>query len=122
MRFEECLKKGLIKKDQFAKERVKKSIEISERFLNSAVKNFEIEEHEMAEIASYNSVFHSARALLFNKGFTERSHLCLNIALKSLYKDNQDLLELLNTFDKLRISRHFSMVEHLLKEMRFFSS
>ena len=106
MKFRDCLSKGMIRKDNSAPERVKKSLEIAKRFLDSSKKNIEIEELEMAEIASYNSIFHSSRALLFNKRYTERSHICVIIGLKELYKDNTELLDLLNTFDKIRISRH----------------
>ncbi len=106
MNFKDCLSKGLIKKDKSAIGRVKKSLEIAERFLISAKKNLEIKEFEMSEIASYNSIFHSARSLLFNNEYTERSHFCVILALKELYKNNYELIELLNTFDKIRISRH----------------
>ncbi len=104
MRFEECLDKGLIKKDPIARERVESSLIIAERFLRSSNRNLEIDEYEMAEIAAYNSAFHAARALLFAKGFTERSHFCLGVALKGLYRGN--ILDLLKTFDKIRLSRH----------------
>jgi uncharacterized protein (UPF0332 family) len=106
MNFKDCLKKGLIRKDKSATGRVKKSIEIAERFLISSKKNFEIEELEMSELASYNSIFHSARSLLFKKEFTERSHICVILALKELYKENYEIVDLLNTFDKIRVSRH----------------
>ena len=106
MNFKECIKKGMIRKDKSAPQRVKKSLEISKRFLDSSKKNLEIKELEMSEIASYNSIFHSSRALLFIKEFTERSHICVIIALKEFYKEDDNLLDLLNTFDKIRISRH----------------
>jgi len=106
MNFRDCLSKGMIRKDNSAPERVKKSLEIAKRFLDSSKKNIGIEELEMSEIASYNSIFHSSRSLLFNKRYTERSHICVIIALKELYKDDDELLDLLNTFDKIRISRH----------------
>lgn len=106
MKFQECLDRGLIKRDPKAVERVENSLKIAERFLKSARKNIEIEEYEMAEIAAYNSAFHSARALLFAKGYVERSHYCLSIALKYLYRERGKILELINTFDKIRLSRH----------------
>lgn len=65
MRFDECLDKGMIKRDPKATERVGTSLDAAERFLRSAERNFEIEEYEMVEIAAYNSAFHSARSLLF---------------------------------------------------------
>jgi uncharacterized protein (UPF0332 family) len=58
----------------------------------------------MAEMAAYNSSFHAARALLFAKGYTERSHFCLGVALRGLYKGK--ILDLLKTFEKIRLSRH----------------
>ena len=106
MNFKDCLLKGMIKKDKSAPERVKKSLEIAERFLLSSKKNIEIEELEMSEIASYNSIFHSSRSLLFKKEHTERSHICVILALKEFYKNNHEVIELLNTFNKIRISRH----------------
>jgi uncharacterized protein (UPF0332 family) len=38
------------------------------------------------------------------KGYTERSHFCLGVALKGLYRGI--ILDLLNVFDKIRLSRH----------------
>ncbi len=104
MRFEECLDKGLIKKDPLAGERVESPLAIAERFLRSSNRNLEIDEFEMAEMAAYNSAFHAARALLFAKGYTERSHFCLGVALRGLYKGK--IIDLLKTFDKIRLSRH----------------
>ena len=54
----------------------------------------------------YNSIFHSCRALLFNKGYLEKSHFCLILALRSLYKDDKKLLEFLSAVNKVRLSRH----------------
>jgi len=104
MKLEQCLDEGLIKKDPRAVDRIEKSLEIAERFLGSAENNLKIEENEMAEIAAYNSAFHSARALLFAKGYVERSHYCLGVALKCLY--GGELLDLIKVFDKIRVSRH----------------
>ena len=104
MRFEECLDKGLIKEDPLAGERVESSLAIAERFLRSSNRNLEIDEYEMAEMAAYNSAFHAARALLFAKGYTERSHFCLGVALRGLYRGK--IVDFLKTFDKIRLSRH----------------
>jgi uncharacterized protein (UPF0332 family) len=104
MRLEECLDKGLIKEDPLAGERVESSLMIAERFLRSSNRNLEINEYEMAEMAAYNSAFHAARALLFAKGYTERSHFCLGVALRGLYRGK--IIDLLKIFDKIRLSRH----------------
>ena len=49
MRFEECLDKGLIKKDPKLT-KGSKALMIAERFLRSSNRNQEIDEYEMAEI------------------------------------------------------------------------
>ena len=43
MRLEECLDRGLIKKDPLASERVESSLMIAERFLRSSNRNREID-------------------------------------------------------------------------------
>ncbi|MCD6227373.1 HEPN domain-containing protein [Candidatus Micrarchaeota archaeon] len=106
MNFEECVRKNLIKKNSSAKVRVDKSLMTSERFLIASQKNYEIKQLEMTLIAAYNSIFHSARALLFSKGYVERSHYCLFIALKEMYKDDHKMSEILPRIDKIRVSRH----------------
>ena len=78
MNLKECEAEKLIKRDSRARERIPISLSTAERFLHSAEKNLEINEYEMVELAAYNSAFHSARALLFSKGYTERSHSCLS--------------------------------------------
>ncbi len=105
-KFKDCLNKGLIRKERRAENRVEKSIEIAKKFLLSAKNTFNIAEYEMCLIASYNSIFHSCRALLFRKGYVEKSHFCLTEAIKDLYKSDKLLFEFLNSIDKIRLSRH----------------
>ncbi|MGB9939528.1 HEPN domain-containing protein [Methanosarcina sp.] len=106
MNWRECEAEKLIKHDSRAWERIPVSLSTAERFLRSAQKNLEIEEYEMVQLAAYNSAFHSARALLFSRGYTERSYSSLGIALKHLYKEDYRVLKLANIFDKMRVSRH----------------
>ena len=83
--FEDCLKKGLLKKSESAKSWIPKEFGISEKFLNSSVKNLEIEEFEVSMITAYDSLFHACRALLFKHGIIEKSHYCIIIALKEIF-------------------------------------
>ncbi|OIO21998.1 DNA-binding protein [Candidatus Micrarchaeota archaeon CG11_big_fil_rev_8_21_14_0_20_47_5] len=103
MTFEDCESKGLIRKSENAKDRVKQSLALGSKFLKSAQKNFQMDENEICEIIAYNALFHYARALLFNKGYIERSHSCLFIALKRLYPQ---LGEAINEADRIRVERH----------------
>jgi len=105
MNFEDCIKKGLIKREPEAESWVKKEINTAERFLKSARRTMEIEEYNVAELAAYLAAFHATRALLYAKGFKERSHMCLGIAVRALY-DDETLRDYMNTFDRIRELRH----------------
>lgn len=106
MNLTDCKMKGLIKKDPEAPSRIKKSIEISERFLKEAKGNHKMEYYGACELLAYNSSFHSARALLFSKGYRERSHACLITALFSFFEGDAEISDSLGAFDQLRLSRH----------------
>ena len=106
MSFESCLKRKLIKKNLDSKDRIEKELISAKRFLASAKNILSINELDLSFISSYNSCFHFLRALLFSKGYTEKSHYCLIQALKSLYSTNKKLLPLLTNFDRLRQARH----------------
>ncbi len=106
MNLDYCKKEGLIKKDPEASSKIEKSLEISKRFLKEAKGNLKMEYYGACELLAYNSSFHSARALLFSKGYRERSHTCLITALFSLFEQDDEICNLLSVFDQLRLSRH----------------
>jgi len=106
MSFEDCKKRGFIQKYPEAHKRVKKEIDSAEHFLKSSIKVFEIKEYDLVILSCYNSCFHFLRSLLFHKNFVEKSHYCLVEALRYLYSEDKDLFNLLNEFDKIRMSRH----------------
>ena len=41
--------------------------------------------YKWATIQAYYSMFHSARSLIYSKGYRERSHYCLIIAVRTLF-------------------------------------
>ena len=43
--------------------------------------------YKYATINAYYSIFHAARALIYSKGYRERSHFCLAVALEALFVD-----------------------------------
>lgn len=103
--FDDCLAKGLIRPQTSVEERSTGSLKTARRFLRSARRTEEIQESEMTVIAAYNAIFHAARALLFRKGYVEKSHYCLFQALTELYEDPELLREVAKA-DKIRMSRH----------------
>lgn len=89
--FGDCLKKGKIRKFSQGKSLVKKELDTSEKDLGEAIESLEKEKFKWATIQAYYSMFHSARALLYNKSYREKSHYCLIAALKSLYVETEKL-------------------------------
>jgi len=106
MNADECFEQGMLRKGKVEVEKINGSIEISKDFLNKADKVFEINEYGIAFLMAYNSMFHSARALLFKYGVTERSHFCMILYLKEKFRENSELLDFLNIMDSYRGIRH----------------
>ncbi len=106
MTFEDCLKQGLIKKDESVVNLVQVSMRKAQRFLSAVELNLNGEQFDMCVIASYNSIFSCNKALLYSKGFTEHSHVCLVDSIRELFKENLELVSMLNTVDDLRLTRH----------------
>lgn len=83
--FEDCLKKGKIKEFSRGKSLIEKEIESAEFDLSAAKESLKDKNYKWATIQTYYSMFHSARALLYNKNYREKSHYCLIQAIRTLY-------------------------------------
>ncbi|MCX6567167.1 MAG: HEPN domain-containing protein [Candidatus Aminicenantes bacterium] len=55
--------------------------------LKDARESLELKKHKWATIQGYYALFHGLRALLFEKGFREKSHHALLVAIRELYAD-----------------------------------
>jgi len=71
---------------------IKKEIVAAESDLKDSQDVLKIEKPKLATITAYYSMFHAARALLYSKGYREKSHFCLAAAIKNLFVDT-NLLE-----------------------------
>ena len=90
--FKRCLeKKNLIKVD-IDKDLIKKELKAAESDLKDSQDVLNAGKVKWATISAYYSMFHAARALLYSKGYREKSHFCLRAALKNLFVD-KNLLE-----------------------------
>ena len=83
--FRECLKKGKIKKFSKAPTLTPKEMDNAKSDLETALDSLKRKNHKWATIQAYYSMFHTARALIFSKGYRERSHYCLIVAIKALF-------------------------------------
>ena len=102
---DECIKKRLLRKITPNIEKSKSSIKISESKIESAKELFNSDFFNESVIASYTSIFHSCRALLFRDGIQEKSHYATYIYIKEKYK-NKIPKELINTFYHYQLERH----------------
>lgn len=90
-KFEECLKKKGLRISADAKRLVKKEVEAAKNDLKEAEEGLKREAFKWSTIQSYYAMFHAARALIYAKGYREKSHYCLRIALEELYVVPGDL-------------------------------
>ncbi len=99
--FKKCLKNKKIIKFSKAIDKVKVEFKAAEEDLKNAKKFLRDKNFKYATIAGYYSLFHSARALLYSRGYRERSHYCLRIAIKELFVKEKLLNpEALDCFDE----------------------
>lgn len=71
---------------------VSKELQAARDDLGDAILGFENGRYKWSTIQGYYSMYHSARALIFSRGYRERSHYCLHVALQELFVD-RGLLE-----------------------------
>ena len=62
-----------------------KEIEAAQADLQDAQDSLERGKFKWATIQGYYSMFHSARALLYNQGYREKSHYALLVAIRELF-------------------------------------
>lgn len=101
--FENCLKRRKITEFTRGKTLVKKEIEIAAQDLTEAQASYQGKRYKWATIQAYYSMFHASRALLYLKGYRERSHYCLNIAMRVLYVETKKIpVTLIEAFAKAK--------------------
>ena len=66
---------------------VLKEIEGAKSDLGTARKSLQDGNFKWAIIQGYYSIFHAARALVYSKGFREKSHYALLVAIQELFRD-----------------------------------
>jgi uncharacterized protein (UPF0332 family) len=85
--FRECLSKRKIIPFSRVKTLANKELMAAEEDLAEARDRSCHGKYKYATINAYYSIFHAARALIYSKGYRERSHFCLAVALEALFVD-----------------------------------
>ena len=88
-----------------------KELKAAEQDLETAQKSIKQKDYKWATIQAYYAMFHAARTLLFHKGYREKSHYCLMLAMKTFYvsegKMEMRVAESLQTARALRESADY---------------
>lgn len=83
--FQKCLEQRRIVKIIPTQELIEKELTHAKYDLKSAEESLEKEDSKWSSVQAYYSMFHTAKALVLKKGYREKSHYCLIVALRELY-------------------------------------
>ena len=89
--FETCLNERKIVKIKPSTKMIEKEVNSAEYDLSRSRESLSHKDYKWASVQAYYSMFHSAKALVLNKGYREKSHYCLLVALKELYVETGEL-------------------------------
>lgn len=84
-RLRKLLEERKIMKARTTKEMIQKEIAAAQSDLDDARDSLEQQKLKWATIQGYYSMFHSARSLLYSKGYREKSHYALSVAIEELF-------------------------------------
>src|SRR4030043_288057 len=91
--FRRCIENRKLSVFKPTPEMIVKELESAEYDLIRARDSLSDKDPKWATIQAYYAMFHAARALIFHKGYREKSHRCLLVALRELYVDQGELAE-----------------------------
>jgi len=103
---DDCLKKGKIVRFPAAKKLAVKELDVAREDLSTSRRSLKQKNHKWATVQAYYAMFHAARTLFYHKGYREKSHYCLILAMKAFYVSEgvleMRLVESLQTAKTLR--------------------
>ena len=102
--FKQCLENKKIIPFARGMKLVEKELSIAQNDLSDAKAGFDNERYKWSTIQAYYAMFHAVRALIYSRGYREKSHYCLAIALRELFVDEnlmeaQSVRDFLNAMD-----------------------
>jgi uncharacterized protein (UPF0332 family) len=83
--FEQCIKEHHLLTIEVTKEMIEKEITSAEYDLSRSKESIEDKDYKWASVQAYYSMFHAAKALVLKKGYREKSHYCLIVAIRIRY-------------------------------------
>jgi len=105
--FEQCIKEHRLLTIKVTKEMIEKEITSAEYDLSRSKESIENKDYKWASVQAYYSMFHAAKALVLKKGYREKNHYCLIVAIRELYvKDGTMKEEFADTLELCMHLRH----------------
>jgi uncharacterized protein (UPF0332 family) len=105
--YNDCIKANLLRRVPPSKDKAMQSLKKATVWLKESEKSLDADATSSSILASYMSMFHAARSILFIDGFREKSHACVARYLEEKYvkikKLDRKWIELL---DYSRETRH----------------
>ena len=106
MDFRECVQRGSLKPVEPARDLVEKELSGAAFYLKTAKESFGKGNVKWATVQCYYAVFHSAKARVLSKGFSEKGHRCLFIAFEEFFvKTGVFEKKFLDLYDDLLMQR-----------------
>lgn len=88
--FQKLLEDRKLTKIRPDKKLVLKEMSVAKSDLKDAKESIDRKKFKWATIQGYYSMFHSMRAMLFEKGYREKSHYALLVAIRELYPNEME--------------------------------
>ena len=114
--FNQCVENKKIIHFATGKKLVNRELSVAQSDLSEAKAGYENERYKWSTVQAYYAMFHAARALVYSKGYREKSHYCLAVALRALFVDEgkmdaqsvRDLLNAMNLRESADYDAEFS--------------
>jgi uncharacterized protein (UPF0332 family) len=115
--FKQCLESRKIVSFPRGKDLLEKEIAVARSDLSDAKAGYENQRYKWSTIQAYYAMFHAARALIYSRGYREKSHYCLAVALRALFVEEgqieakfvRDFLNAMNLREAADYEAEFSM-------------
>ena len=98
-RFQKLLAERKLMKASVSKGMIEKEVQAANNDLKDSKDSLSERKFKWATIQAYYSMFHSARTLLYSRGYRERSHFALLVAVRELF-GNELVTNLISTFEE----------------------
>ncbi len=105
--YNDCIKENLLRKIPPSKNKASRSIKKAREWLIESEKSLKAGASGSSILASYMSMFHAGRSILFFDGYREKSHACISRYLEEKYVKSQKLdIKWVELLDHSREIRH----------------